>query len=244
MSVAQRTDLCFEDKIKLSHHIRQRCVNEGFPVPALELILGMPGSTIEDFYSEMEIIWNFQAWTSFRHDYMLMPDTSLSSESYLTKFSIKPVKVYTDLVDEQGIDNQQSLFSKKKNFFYTISECYSYSFEEMCEMFFMNLAGNFLLKNLYPNFPDHIRPGDFGKSCFEICSRLEGFDPIYNEIIDILSPHTPARSIKRLGGIFRTDVVEGFLLSNLLIIKNELYRRLYVETRTTTESKGNTLHRT
>ena len=71
MKIAKRVDLNLDDKIALSEHIHQRCNVEGYPKPPVEMILGMPGSTIDDFYKEYEIYWNFKSFGSWRHDYML-----------------------------------------------------------------------------------------------------------------------------------------------------------------------------
>ena len=42
MKIADRVDLSYKDKLELSKHINYMCEKEGYPVPALELILGMP----------------------------------------------------------------------------------------------------------------------------------------------------------------------------------------------------------
>ena len=112
MKVAKRKDLSTADKLKLSQHIEKRCREEGFPIPALELILAMLGSTLKDFYDEVEIIWNFKAWGSFRHDYMFLPDSELNNEEYKEKYKIETVEVYSDIVDEDGTDNLEIFISR------------------------------------------------------------------------------------------------------------------------------------
>ena len=119
MKLADRVDLSTENKLELSRYINKRCSEYGFPIPALELILAMPGSTIEDFYNEMEVIWNFKAWGSFRHDYMFLPDSRLNSQEYKDKHQIETVEVYSDIVDEDGSDNWNSLYKNKNCLLYT-----------------------------------------------------------------------------------------------------------------------------
>jgi radical SAM superfamily enzyme YgiQ (UPF0313 family) len=228
MKVANRIDLSFQDKIKLSEHIRKRCQEEGYPVPAVELILGMPGSNIEDFYREMEILWNFKAWDSQRHDYMFLPDSELSEEEYLKKYEIKLVQVYTDLVDEDGVDNINGLYKNKKHTFNTISSCYSYTNDELCEMWIMNLSGNWLLQNLYENFSKDFDPAKFVKLCWNIMNILEGFDIIWHEVKEILNPNSPPKNIKRLQGKLRNTVILDLLEKNKKIIFNELFKEIYV----------------
>jgi hypothetical protein len=184
----------------------------------------MPGSTIDDFYDEMEVIWNFQAWTSFRHDYMFLPDSRLNSKEYKDKYQIKTVEVYSDIVDEDGVDNWNSLYKDKKTYFRTMQSCYSYTKEEMHEMWFMNNAGNYLLKTIYPGIKDLIDPPNFGRICYKIIKELDDFIPIHKEIVDIFDDTTAPKSIRRLGERFRTDVIEEMLEHNKTYIKNEILK--------------------
>jgi len=222
MKVAERIDLSFKDKIKLSEHIKNRCEEFNFPVPALELILGMPGSTIQDFYDEMEIIWNFKAWGSYRHDYMFLPDSRLNDKVYKEKYNIKTVKVYSDIVDEAGSDSWNTLYKNKVNYFETIKSCYSFTEDDIKEMWFMNNAGNFLIKNCYHLFETYITPGDFAKLSFNIIKQLDDFIPIQEEIDDIFDQNSKPRSIRMLLGKFRIQTIEELLINNLEIIKSEV----------------------
>jgi len=227
MKVADRIDLTTENKLELSRYINERCTEHGFPVPALELILAMPGSTIQDFYNEMEVIWNFQAWSSFRHDYMFLPDSRLNSPEYKEKYKIKTVSVYSDIVDEDGSDNWTSLYKNKETHFSTISSCYSFTLDEMTEMWFMNNAANYILQHIYSSFfKDFTTPPIFAKACFDVIKTLDGFDVIWDEIIDIYDPETPPKSIRKLGGKFRVDTIEEFLRENDVIIRSEVFEKV------------------
>ena len=223
MKVSKRVDLSFNDKLLLSEHIHKKCL-EGFLIPpSIELIMGMPGSTLDDFYNEMEILWNFKSWNSYRHDYMFLPDAQNSDKDYIEKYKIELVEVYTDLIDEEGVDNMNSFYAKKKNYFKTISNCYSFSKEDMHEMFFMNQAGNILLKELYGSVKDFMTPKEFGKKCYSIIKRLDGFEEINVDIRDIYNNKTKPKSIKKLMGKKRSEVIEDFVLRNKLFIMNELF---------------------
>ena len=157
-----------------------------------------------------------------RHDYMFLPDANLSKPEYIEKYQIKLVEVYTDLIDEEGVDNQNSFYKNKRHYFKTISSCYSFTNEECCEMWFMNLAGNYLLKHLYEMFENYCTPAEFGKRCFEVIRTLPQFDEIWDEIVDLLNPNTPPRNNKRIQGQIRHIIMEEFLEKNLLLIKNEI----------------------
>jgi len=223
MRVAKRVDLSFEDKVLLSEHIHKKCL-EGFIIPpSIELIMGMPGSSIDDFYNEMEILWNFKSWNSYRHDYMFLPDAENSTKDYVEKYEVELVEVYTDLVDEEGVDNMNSFYAKKKNYFKTIASCYSFTREEMHEMFFMNQAGNILLKEIYPGVKDLMTPKEFGRKCYEIIKTIPNFKTINDDIKDIYDPTTPPKSIKKLLNNKRLEVIEQFIIENKFFIINELF---------------------
>jgi hypothetical protein len=226
MKVAERIDLSVKDKIILSKHIHKRCHEEGFPVPAIELIMAMPGSTLSDFYDELTLLWNFKSWASIRHDYMFLPDANLSKPDYIEKYQIKLVEVYTDLIDEEGVDNQNSFYKNKRHYFKTISSCYSFTNEECCEMWFMNLAGNYLLKHLYEMFENYCTPAEFGKYCFEVVKTLPDFDEIWEEIVDLLNPDTPPQNNKRIQGQVRHIIIEEFLEKNKKIIFSGVFEKV------------------
>ena len=222
MKVADRIDLSTENKLELSRYINQRCTENGFPIPALELILAMPGSTIDDFYNEMEVIWNFKAWGSFRHDYMFLPDSRLNSPDYKEKYGIETVEVYSDIVDEDGTDNWDSLYQDKKTHFKTIRSCYSFTVDEMYEMWFMNNAANYLLQHYYPSLQQYFTPAEFARNAFQVLKDLDGFKQIMNEIIDIYDPTTKPRSIRQLQNRFRVDTINDFIRKNDIFFRSEI----------------------
>jgi hypothetical protein len=137
------------------------------------------------------------------------------------------VEVYSDLMDEDGVDNWRGLYKSKKNRFRTISSCYSFTREEMHEMWFMNHAGNKLLKELYPIYAKQLTPAEFGRYCYRILKKLPGFNSIHNYIVDLLNPNTPSRSIKRINNNLRTDVINDFIDYVKPALHSELF--LYAE---------------
>ena len=226
MKVCKRVDLKSEDKIRLAKHIGMRCQEQGYPKPNLELILGMPGSTIDDFYKEMELVNEFKTWASYRHDYMFLPDSELSNREYQETYQVKTVEVFTDIIDEYGVDNWEGLYKNRQSKFRTIRSCYSFNEEEMKEMWIMNHAGNYLLEHLYPIFEEELSPGEFCKICFSAMQTCPTWSLIWNEVSDIFDPNTPPRSIKRLLGNVRTNTVHDFLAAYKSIIINYVYNKL------------------
>jgi hypothetical protein len=228
MKVTNRVDLSFDNKIKLSEHIYKRCHDQKYPIPTIELILGMPGSTLDDFYKEFNILWNFKAWDSQRHDYMFLPDSEISNPEYLKKYNIDLVEVFVDVVDDSGVDNFRSLYRNNRSYFKTVSSCFSFTKNDICEMWVMNLSGSYLLRKFFHVFEEEIDASKFGKICFQIIKSLDGFDEIWEDISDILNPLTSARNIKKINGKLRIDAVEDFLEKNKKIIFNELFKMIYV----------------
>ena len=223
MDVSLRTDLSMEDKIKLSEHIDVRCKQQGYPTPTLELILAMPGSTLDEFYDEYLLIDNFGVYGCLRHDYMYLPDTQLTNKFYLEQHGIELVEVYTDLVDEEGVDNNNTFYKNHKNYFKTTSSCNSFTRHEMAQMWFMNLATRSILQDLYPPYKHDYRPGEFAQLVFSIIRNYDGFKLIFNEIMDILNPDTPPRSIKRLQGMPRNETIDRFMLINSKAIISDIF---------------------
>lgn len=229
MKIADRVDLSLKDKLELSKYVNHMCSKEDYPIPAVELILGMPGSTLDDFYTEANILWDFKAWSSFRHDYMFLPDSRLNSKEYKEKYQIETVEVYSDIVDEDGTDNWHNLYKNKRTYFKTIKSCFSFTPEDMYEMWFMNNATNYLLKNIYPMLENYATPKEFAKEAYNVINTIEGFDDIYQEIVDILNPNTPPKSIRKLGDNFRAKTIEDFLVKNNIILKSEITKRLLIK---------------
>jgi len=230
MKIAKRADLSLEDKIKLSEHINQRCAKEGYPKPALELILGMPGSTKEDFYKEYEIYWNFQTFGSWRHEYMFLPDSELTNPSYIEKYKIEMVECFTDAIEEGGMDNRCNLYKNYKRRFKTIASCFSFTREDMHEMFFMNIAGNILLEKHYQKFEQIYTPSKFCETCYEIIrDNIPEFKKVHKNIIDIMDPNTPTRTLKNLvGDKSRIDCIMDLITGDKeIIVLNGLFEKAY-----------------
>jgi hypothetical protein len=230
MDVVSRVDLSLEDKIALAEHINKRCNEEGYPKPPVEMILGMPGSTIDDFYKEYEIYDNFKSYGSWRHDYMFLPDSELTDPNYIEKYKIETVECFTDVIEEGGAENRYGMYRGLRSYFRTIASCYSYTREEMHEMWFMNVCGNILLQKYYDTFRDVLSPGDFCRTCYSIIKDcIPEFAEVHENIVDILNPDTPARGLKRIvGEKSRLEcIMELTQGDNEMILLNELFVRAY-----------------
>ena len=230
MDVVNRVDLDLDEKIALAEHINKRCNEEGYPKPPVEMILGMPGSTIDDFYKEYEIYDNFKSYGSWRHDYMFLPDSELTDPGYVEKYKIETVECFTDVIEEGGANNRYGMYKGLRSYFRTIASCYSYTREEMHEMWFMNVCGNIILQRHYDTFRDVLSPGEFCRTCYSIIRDcIPEFAEVHENIVDILNPDTPPRGLKRIvGEKSRLEcIMELVSDDNQMILLNELFVRAY-----------------
>lgn len=223
---AQRPDLDLEEQFELVYHIRNRIVEshgaEFFNKPAeeirevasVEFIMGMPGSTKDDFYNEYLMMELLGSWTDGRFEYSYLPFTIASSGEDKQKFDVHLVPVYTE-----------SIFGTK-NYFETISHCYSYTKEDMYEMFLMNQAGNYLRKHFYDSVKDNINIVDFMKLCYSILQECYNFTHIQEQIINFFDPTSPSDffNLQSINGEFKhkKTVIEEWLKENHMLIYSQL----------------------
>lgn len=228
---ALRPDLTLEQQFELCYHIRdrlkQRYGEEFFRRPyaeikeiaSVEFIMGMPGSTIDDFYSEFEMMEILHSWSDPRFEYSYLPATEASSAGDLEKHSVELTAIYST-----------SMFGTK-NYFHTIAGCYSFAREDLYEMFFMNLAAQSLRMNYYDQYRDFISISDFMRSMYPILQNCAGFEHIHQQIVDLYDPTTEARDLFYLIDSqgqqrYKRDVIADFIASNdamiRLLLVNEL----------------------
>ena len=108
----------------------------------LEIILGLPGYTLQDFYNEMDFTEKIGGvWDWSRGPLTVLPGTELADKFYRSMYKIKTVNIGVTEND----DNDVKIISKCVLGNYrspqeVVVECYSFTREEWKEMFFMNYA--------------------------------------------------------------------------------------------------------
>jgi len=227
MRVSNRIDLSVKDKIELGKYIKKMAEEHGCARPGLELIMAMPGSTIKDFYDEYELLLDFNALGDYRYDYMVLPDSEAANHKYLIAHQIKLVDVYTDNMDEDNVLNKGALYSNRPQHFKTMSESFSYSNSEVCEMYFINYAAPKIIEKFWVTFKEDTSVAHFMSTAFKVIKELEEFGPLWEEIIDMFNPNTPARNINVLQGKLRTDAASEFIENYSTIIFTGLFTRIY-----------------
>lgn len=230
---AQRPDLDLEQQFELVEYIRQKVIDEHgeeffdksaediAEIASVEFIMGMPGSTKEDFYQEYSMMEMLGSWVDGRFDYNYLPNTIASTSEDLEKFGVVLTPVYT-----------KSIFNTK-NHFYTISHCYSYSQEEMYEMFFMNLAGKYLRQNVYDLVSEYVDIVQFMKDCYPIISKFDDFDFVQNQIVRYFDINEPSDffNFMDLDGQYKykATVISNYIKKNEKLLLAELMTKYFVK---------------
>lgn len=134
---AKRTDIELEENIELAEKYK-RLYNSSAKI---EMIMGLPGDTVDNFYKEMDLFQRIGNWECPRNILCLLPNTEAYSDEYREKFKIKTAIVGT-MENEEQLDFffSSSILSKFRSSQEMVIETYSFSKEDFKEMFFMNRA--------------------------------------------------------------------------------------------------------
>lgn len=134
----KRTDITVEENIALSKKFREKYDI----VVKVELILGLPGSNIDDFYYEMDLIQETSGWDWPRAPFTILPQTQVADKLYQNLHKIKTARVGITENEEQDVTHisNDSVLATYKSYQDIVISTYSYSIEDWKEMFFMNKA--------------------------------------------------------------------------------------------------------
>lgn len=230
---ALRPDLSLEQQFDLCNHIKRRVENERGAdffrrpyaeikeIASVEFIMGMPGSTKDDFYNEFEMMEILCSWSDPRFEYSYLPATEASSESDLEKHKVELAPIYST-----------SMFGTK-NYFHTIASCYSFSREDIYEMYFMNQAAQTLRVKYYDDYKEDISIVDFMRRCYPVLQQVPGFSAIHQQIVDLYDAETEACDLFYLrdadGNLrYKRDVIADFIEANDEFIRVALVAEMLV----------------
>jgi hypothetical protein len=133
----KRTDIPLDDNLKLARKYAELYNKHG----KLELILGLPGSTIDTFYAEMDLVLHTKFWDWSRGPLSVLPATELANTLYQRLHKIKTTKAGITENDDNDICYvSDCVLTKYKSPQEFVIESYSFTSEEWKEMFFMNYA--------------------------------------------------------------------------------------------------------
>jgi hypothetical protein len=227
MKISKRVDLNKIDKIQLIEYCEK---NFGASSPFMEFIRAMPGSTLDDFYDELLVIYNSLENNNIQYcfyDYMALPDSEITDDLYCALNKIKLVEVFTQTVEEGISFISSGLYKNRKNYFKTISSCNSYTLEDNIQMFIMSFASDTLVRKLWKNLKD-VLPDvrTFLEYCWTAMNNISSFKEIYNDVKDTLNYETAAKDITKINGKNRLEIIEEFINSNEQLIYNNLFEEI------------------
>jgi radical SAM superfamily enzyme YgiQ (UPF0313 family) len=145
----KRTDIPLEDNLKLA----KKYFDKYGTFARIEIIIGLPGATIEDFYKEMDITLSTGgSWDWGRYVLCILPATELADPLYQNKYKIKTT--YIGITENDNGDEtffSDNILSKYKTPQKVVIESYSFTKEHWKEMFFMNYAQRSIGPTLSPD---------------------------------------------------------------------------------------------
>lgn len=162
----KRKDITLEQNICLAKKYRDKY---GINVK-VELILGLPGSTIDDFYFEMDLIQETGGWDWPRAPFSILPQTEAADKFYQSLHKLKTARVGISENEEQDITyvSYECVLTKYKSYQDIVISSSSYTVEEWKEMFFMNKAQ----KVIGPMIPENLKASEVMRWLFtQICKR-------------------------------------------------------------------------
>lgn len=227
LRIAKRKSLSLEDHIKFAQHLKTKNRK-----PYIELIRGMPGSTLDDFYEETNIIFTIDPYSESeqnRFDYMMLPDTEVAQEAKENKYGIVTVDVYID--EEVTMDKDvfvSELYKNNKSYYKTISYCDSYTQDDGVQMLMMTFVLNYVMRRFYSE-DIGLSSKEFSIATWKAIQHIDGFQELYSEFYDILNPKTPTRSIYQIFGRDRTTVVNEWIKTNETDIQSWIYAEAFAE---------------
>jgi radical SAM superfamily enzyme YgiQ (UPF0313 family) len=216
IKIADRVDLTFEEKIKLAKHAGNLLGNSE-TIENFDLILAMPGSTLEDFYNEYEIIW--ESKSNFpRYVYLFLPDSPSSNKEYLKKYDIKLLEVHGNFLNADQIPKNS--FYKDVSFSYhTHASSFSATNEEMKQMWIMNNFGFSALNTYYYEYQNKINPKTFVMTFWEILQMLPEFKEIKGYADRLYNPDDEPLNVYEINGVY-----VGNYVTNLFVKRNQLIK--------------------
>jgi len=176
----KRTDITFEENFKLSKKYREKYGIQ----TKVELILGLPGYTLDIFYKEMDLYQEANGWFWSRNIFALLPDSEASSVFYRKLHKLKTAFVGSMDNEEQDVTYiSNNILSKYRSPVELVIGSNSFTPEEWTQMYFMNRAqrvlGPMLAKDSIPSVEM--------KRMFLIIEKQEWYIPIKDMLNKVIN---------------------------------------------------------
>lgn len=204
LEMAKRTDITTDEQIRLAKKYLDK-YNARIKV---EIIMGLPGSTLDGFYEEMDIFQVTNTWYNCRNIFSLLPDTEAYTKEYREKYKIVSTVIGSSENEEQIYYNlSKGVVSKFKSSQEIVIGSFSYTVDEWKEMFFMNKAARIL----GPLVPHGRKASVEMRKVYAIIKEQPWFVPIANWIDKIVSGELHDTDVNLINGVFIEQIIEEHL---------------------------------
>jgi len=205
-----RIDMPFDDQIEFYTDLRDK-YNKNLRA---ELIIGLPGETLDTFYDLIEHITKSKYLEPTMYEWMMLPSAPAASPEYMSSMKIKTKKALVNLdlqgrnviprneytVDKQLTGTRHLLFDQNWLQPYDIVvSTYSYGVEQWVEMEMFKYYFSFLNRNrVITPIQNRLRSNgvditEFNRTLFkEFLLSIPTISKIYNEFIDNINNETPS----------------------------------------------------
>jgi hypothetical protein len=211
--IIDRTDISIEENLKLAEYLANKyenCENQ------IELINGLPGYTLEDFYEECSMFYGKYAKSV--SPWLILPDSPGANPEYLKKWNVKLVPYgfesesedngYSSIYDESLVQ-EPTTYIPVSTFSYSTDDWKEITFYQDMEIIFYNMHVmkpfiDFMLE--YRNQP----AGVTLKKIFDVISKVPNFyDPIDNYLQLIIEGKLANSDWKTIPNL-NMQVIQGY----------------------------------
>lgn len=154
----KRTDIELEENLYLAKKYKTQYSD--YCQPNIEILLGIPGYTLDHFYEEMDYYYEYSSLRKERYLLSVLPDAEIFSDFQRKLWKIKTLTIGGDgrTLDFSDSDKERLLTEKDhilsdpifNSTYEIIISTFSYTTEEWKEMFFMNRVMKILERELKP----------------------------------------------------------------------------------------------
>lgn len=194
----KRVDISLKENLQLAKKYK-KLYNSSAKV---EMIMGLPGDTLENFYNEFNIFQQIGNWDSPRNMLTLLPNTEAYSEEYKQKYGIKSIMVGSFENEEQDVYYiSDSVIKQYRSPFELVIETYSFSTEDFKEMFFMNRVARILGPKVKEDASIEL------KAMFNNIKQKEWYKPIDDWLQKLVDGNLYDKEITVVNGKLIEDIV-------------------------------------
>jgi hypothetical protein len=132
LSNIDRTDITLEENLETGKYFIETYDAE----VTVELILGLPGSTVDDYYKELDYFYT--DYSASKYFIYVLPDSPYADPAYIDKWKIKlvPVGVESEVTDESYYAVYDKTITQEPLTYLSVSS-YSFTVEDWKEITFM-----------------------------------------------------------------------------------------------------------